>query len=282
MPRRDSDRGRKLSPHRWPPPAILRSNRALARTLGVDESAVRKAEREGRIHRTLDGAWDVAAVRLAWESSATRTTRTDGKAPDDLDDTTLLALKKRREAIRIEREQMQLDEAKGQLIRVDKAVEDIQTWARILRDLALALPDSKADEFAVAVGAEPRVVAFELQQLMRDFCHEAADTAVYFSRRREGVNGLGERVDPDTGKPLPPPADAPLPGVTLAVVRERQLRERCEAVRDCPARIAPGLAAELGVDVDRLQRALERELRELLEVMARAGSRGEPSESSAT
>jgi hypothetical protein len=41
-------------------------NRELARQLGVSETAVRRAEKAGRIHREPDGAWDLARVRTAW------------------------------------------------------------------------------------------------------------------------------------------------------------------------------------------------------------------------
>ncbi|MGH6922089.1 MAG: hypothetical protein ACREJ0_30845, partial [Geminicoccaceae bacterium] len=42
------------------------SNRELARQLGVSETAVRRAEKAGRIKREADGAWDLARVRAAW------------------------------------------------------------------------------------------------------------------------------------------------------------------------------------------------------------------------
>jgi hypothetical protein len=42
------------------------SNRALASQLGVSETAVRRAEEAGRIHREPDGAWDLVKVRAAW------------------------------------------------------------------------------------------------------------------------------------------------------------------------------------------------------------------------
>jgi hypothetical protein len=41
-------------------------NRALARQLGVSETAVRRAEKAGRIRREPDRAWDLARVRAAW------------------------------------------------------------------------------------------------------------------------------------------------------------------------------------------------------------------------
>ena len=45
------------------------SNRELARRIGVSETAVRRAERAGRIKREADGAWDVARVKAAWTSN---------------------------------------------------------------------------------------------------------------------------------------------------------------------------------------------------------------------
>jgi hypothetical protein len=42
------------------------SNRELARQLGVSETAVRRAEKAGRIKREPDASWDLAKVRAAW------------------------------------------------------------------------------------------------------------------------------------------------------------------------------------------------------------------------
>ena len=42
------------------------SKRELARQLGVTETAVRRAERAGRIKREAEGTWDLARVRAAW------------------------------------------------------------------------------------------------------------------------------------------------------------------------------------------------------------------------
>jgi DeoR/GlpR family transcriptional regulator of sugar metabolism len=44
----------------------MTSNRELARQLGVSETAVRRAEKAGRIKREADGAWDPARVTAAW------------------------------------------------------------------------------------------------------------------------------------------------------------------------------------------------------------------------
>jgi hypothetical protein len=44
----------------------MTSNRELARQLRVSETAVRRAEKAGRITRESDGVWDFAKVKAAW------------------------------------------------------------------------------------------------------------------------------------------------------------------------------------------------------------------------
>jgi hypothetical protein len=48
------------------------SNRELARQIGVSETAVRRAEKSGRIRREPDGAWDLARVKAAWARNTDR------------------------------------------------------------------------------------------------------------------------------------------------------------------------------------------------------------------
>ena len=47
----------------------MTSNRELARQLRVSETAVRRAEKAGRIKREADGSWDLAKVRAAWSDN---------------------------------------------------------------------------------------------------------------------------------------------------------------------------------------------------------------------
>ena len=44
------------------------SNRELGRQLGVSETAIRKAEKTGRIRRAGDRSWDVEQVKAAWQA----------------------------------------------------------------------------------------------------------------------------------------------------------------------------------------------------------------------
>ncbi len=48
------------------------SNRELARQIGVSETAVRRAEKSGRIRREADGAWELARVKAAWAGNTDR------------------------------------------------------------------------------------------------------------------------------------------------------------------------------------------------------------------
>ena len=48
------------------------SNRELARQIGVSETAVRRAEKAGRIDREPDGAWDLARVKATWARNTDR------------------------------------------------------------------------------------------------------------------------------------------------------------------------------------------------------------------
>jgi hypothetical protein len=47
----------------------MTSNRELARHIGVSETAVRRAEKAGRIKREADGSWDPARVKAAWSDN---------------------------------------------------------------------------------------------------------------------------------------------------------------------------------------------------------------------
>jgi hypothetical protein len=48
---------------------LIRSDAALARTLGVARSAVQKAEADGKIERAADGAWDLFDVVRRWRDN---------------------------------------------------------------------------------------------------------------------------------------------------------------------------------------------------------------------
>jgi hypothetical protein len=57
----------------------MASNRELARQLGVSETAVRRAEKAGRIRREADGSWDPARVKAAWSDNTDRAQQRQGR-----------------------------------------------------------------------------------------------------------------------------------------------------------------------------------------------------------
>jgi hypothetical protein len=54
------------------------SNRELARQVGVSETAVRRAEKSGRIRREADGSWDLGRVQAAWSGNTDRSRQRPG------------------------------------------------------------------------------------------------------------------------------------------------------------------------------------------------------------
>jgi hypothetical protein len=58
------------------------SNRALARQLGVSETAVRRAEKASRIKRDPDGSWDPAKVQAAWSDNTDQVRRALKPVPE--------------------------------------------------------------------------------------------------------------------------------------------------------------------------------------------------------
>ena len=58
------------------------SNRKLADQLGVTETAVRRAEKAGRIRREPDGASDLARVRAAWAGNTDPAQQRGGPSGD--------------------------------------------------------------------------------------------------------------------------------------------------------------------------------------------------------
>jgi hypothetical protein len=57
----------------------MASNRELARRLGVSETAVRRAEKAGRIRREADGSWDPVKVQAAWSDNTDQAQQRPGR-----------------------------------------------------------------------------------------------------------------------------------------------------------------------------------------------------------
>jgi hypothetical protein len=57
------------------------SNRELARQLGVSETAVRRAEKAGRIKREADSSWDLPKVQATWSDNTDQAQQRPGPKP---------------------------------------------------------------------------------------------------------------------------------------------------------------------------------------------------------
>ncbi len=176
------------------PGGHLRSNRALARALGVSETAVRKAEQEGRIQR-VGGRWDVAAVRRAWETSAAHPSALghpegNGNRRKTPASTTMLELRKRRETIRIDRDRLRLEHERGALIPVSQVERTVTVWARAQREALQRWPGELAPELAAEWKLDEATVRLRLETAVREKCIEIAAIAFHMADSAEGVNGV--------------------------------------------------------------------------------------------
>lgn len=148
--------------------------RAYARHRGVRLSAVQKAITTGRIGTVLvgdkpridsdqaDRDWtlrtDPAAQSLLYSAGPKGTQRQDQQndgedgpetsTPEDTATAEYRTHRAEREGIRKEREQLELDELRGSLIRLDDAKRLAFTSFRALRDVALTVPARVANQVA--------------------------------------------------------------------------------------------------------------------------------------
>jgi hypothetical protein len=160
----------------------ISSNRALAKALGVSETAVRKAERAGRIARAADGTWDVARVKAAWGANsdaaqqrpprglrpvpaaalgAVRETLRDhgeavpagpGSGPGQA--MTFLQARTANEVLKAQERKLRLQRLKGELVDRARATARVFTLARQERDAWAQWPARVAADLAAALGLE--------------------------------------------------------------------------------------------------------------------------------
>jgi len=126
------------------------SSRAVGAQLGVSHTAVNYAARRGRIPRLPDGTFDLDQVKAAWVANADVDQRRRGvkhtaKAekqphrkpaakvgdiiPVTPGDGTLAGVQLQRDLIRVKKEQIELDEMEGKLIRVEDVRE---AWSKVI------------------------------------------------------------------------------------------------------------------------------------------------------
>jgi hypothetical protein len=176
----------------------VRSNRVLARQLGVSETAVRRAEKAGRIKREPDGAWDPAKVKAAWsdntDQAQQRSPRSDRRTGKDrplkpvpeaavgaVRDTlrehgepisaggmTFMQARTANEVLKAQERRIRLQQMKGELVDRAKAVAQVFKLARDERDAWVNWPA----RVAAVIAAELEVDAHKLHTVLEGHVRE--------------------------------------------------------------------------------------------------------------
>jgi len=164
------------------------SNRELARQLGVSETAVRRAEKAGRIRREADGSWDPAKVNSAWSDNtdqarqrgepkagngsrkaarnlvrpvpeaalgAVRDTLREHGEPIAAGATTFMQARTANEVLKAQERRVRLQRMKGELVDRAKAVAQVFRLARDERDAWVNWPARVAAMIAAELEVDP-------------------------------------------------------------------------------------------------------------------------------
>jgi hypothetical protein len=182
------------------------SNRELARQLGVSETAVRRAEKAGRIKREPDGSWDPARVKAAWpentdqaqqrpkpgarERSGTRarmkpvpeaavgavrdTLREHGE-PIAAGAMTFMQARTANEVLKAQERRLRLQQMKGELVDRAKAVAQVFRLARDERDAWVNWPARVAAMIAAELEVDPHQLHTVLERQVREHLAELAE-----------------------------------------------------------------------------------------------------------
>jgi hypothetical protein len=171
------------------------SNRELARQLGVSETAVRRAEKAGRIRREADGSWDAARVKAAWSDNtdqaqqrpeprqrsdgpkraalkpvpeaavgAVRDTLREHGEPVSAGGMTFMQARTANEVLKAQERRLRLQQMKGELIDRAKAVAQIFRLAREERDAWVNWPARVAAMMAAELSGSSSEAAGEVDQ----------------------------------------------------------------------------------------------------------------------
>jgi hypothetical protein len=191
----------------------MTSNRELARQLGVSETAVRRAEKAGRIRREADGAWDPARVKAAWASNTDlaqqrppRSSRSTshrralkpvpeaalGAVRDTLREhgepisaggpgsgpgqaMTFMQARTANEVLKAQERRLRLQQMKGELVDRAKAVAQVFKLARDERDAWVNWPARVAAVIAAELEVDPHQLHTVLERYVRDHLAELAE-----------------------------------------------------------------------------------------------------------
>jgi hypothetical protein len=159
------------------------SNRELGRQLGISETAVRRAEKAGRIRREADGSWDPAKVKAAWSDNtdeaqqrpprqrsdrprravlkpvpetavgAVRDTLREHGEPMSAGGMTFMQARTANEVLKAQERRLRLQQLKGELVDRAKAVAQVFRLAREERDAWVNWPARVAAMMAAELSA---------------------------------------------------------------------------------------------------------------------------------
>jgi hypothetical protein len=185
------------------------SNRGLARQLGVSETAVRRAEKAGRIKREPDGGWDLARVKVAWASNTDEAQQRQepgararsgkparmkpvpeaalGAVRDTLREhgepivagpgqvMTFMQARTANEVLKAQERRVWLQRMKGELVDRAKAVAQVFRLARDERDAWVNWPARMAAMIAAELDVDARQLHTVLERHVRDHLSELAE-----------------------------------------------------------------------------------------------------------
>ena len=184
------------------------SNRGLARQLGVSETAVRRAEKAGRIRREADGAWDPAKVKAAWSDNtdpaqqrsepsagngsrraarrtvkpvpeaalgAVRDTLREHGEPIAAGGMTFMQARTANEVLKAQERRVRLQRMKGELVDRAKAVAQVFRLARDERDAWVNWPARVAAMMAAELEVDTHKLHTVLERHVRDHLAELGD-----------------------------------------------------------------------------------------------------------
>jgi hypothetical protein len=173
------------------------SNRELARQIGVSETAVRRAEKAGRIGREADGAWDLARVKAAWARNtdrgqqrrhhgamkpvpeaalgAVRDTLRESGEPVSAGGMTFMQARTANEVLKAQERRVRLQRMKGELVDRAKAVAQVFRLARDERDAWVNWPARVAAMMAAELEVDAHKLHTVLERQVREHLGELTE-----------------------------------------------------------------------------------------------------------
>jgi hypothetical protein len=170
------------------------SNRELARQLGVSETAIRKAEKTGRIRKEPDGSWDIAKVRAAWGGNTDQAQQRGRMKPvpeaavgavrDTLKEQgeavaagamTYMQARTANEVLKAQERRLKLQQIKGEVVDRAKAVAYVFRLARDERDAWINWPARAAAVIAAELQVDSHRLHTVLERQVREHLAELSE-----------------------------------------------------------------------------------------------------------